>query len=302
MKQIAKEYNEQIKEETAEQSEEVKDLIEDTGTKIENLIKLQTNELKANLVSSKQRRDEELYQIQRQYENETRKIDDRMHFANKILDQNNEKLDNTTNHIMRNFESQIKDMFNKVNATLQKDEEKERERDDIIRKKELELLSKIDEKNKTINKLRSSQDDYEDEIKRRTKQEFDNTFDRDPEKSRRIHRNSRYEKTKIEEERSIQEKEITLMEVEDFRMKQIIAEEKRIKEVKKREKEEREKPKEQPQISQGELRAIEQKVQHEFETKKWQEIEEIEEKAKEKIEKLKGKLKEKNEEEDNLYM
>lgn len=301
MKHVAKEYNEQIQEEELEQKEEMKDLIEETQNKLENLIQNQTNELKSNLNISKQRREEELSLLHQQYENELRKRDDEKHFSAQLLTQNNERLEATTNHIMSNFDTQIKDMFQQINTNLQKDEEEERRRDEVIRKRELKLINKIDKKNEKINKLRSSQEDLEFKMQQ-SREGLDATFDRiDPKPYyKELDRASKLEIRKVEEAQK-QEKEISLMEVEDYRMQQIMLEERRIKELKIKEDEERNRPKEEVKISEGELQAIEQKIQLKYETQKWEEMEELEKKRKKRECELQEKLDNKKKEEDNLY-
>lgn len=301
---MAKEYNEQIKEEELEEREEIKDLIESTQHKLEDVIKAETNELKANLVNSKQRREEELNHLHSQYENEMRKREDEKHYSTQLIAQNNEKLDRTTSFIMQNFEKQIKQMFNEVSANLQKDEDEERQRSEAIRQRELELIEKIDKKNESINRLKYNQDDLENKLMRQSQQDLASTFERMEESKYKAESGPASKKAlrKIEEKQK-KEKEQTLMESEDLRMRQIMLEEKRVRELKELERKLRAdvEASKLVRVSQEEIKAIEDRIMMKVETDKWQEIEQLEKKQRVKEEELKKQIREKNKNDDSEY-
>jgi hypothetical protein len=177
-------------------------------------------------------------------------------------------------------------------------------KDDITRKRELELVSKIDKKNESINRLKSSQDDLEQKLMHQSQQDLASTFERMEESKIKAETGpvSKRALRKVEEKQK-QEKEQTLMESEDFRMKQIIVEERRVREIKALERKLKEEVEafKQVRISKDELQAIEDKIHMKVETDKWHEIEELEKKQMIKEEELKQKIKEKNQREDHEY-
>ena len=180
-------------------------------------------------------------------------------------------------------------MFDHVNETLEKDEEKEKIKEDIVRKRENELLKKIDKKNEEINKLKSNYEDTKQQSLRSSRQDFSNTFDR-IEQSKSITNMAAIPRSVQKQiEREKQDKEFTQMEAEDFRMKQIRLEEKRIRELKQLEEKlmiEANKRLEleiqkQSKLNERDLKLIEEKITIQVEEKKWKELEELEAKRKE---------------------
>ena len=231
MLRIAKDYNDKLQEDDEEEKEEIKDLVHETHSKIEDTIKREINDLKFNLNDAK-RRDDELSRLQSKLEIEERKRQEEKHYATELLNDNNSMLQKTSTNILSNFEKKLKEMFDHVNETLEKDEEEERQKDDIMRKRENELLKKIDKKNEEINRLKVNYEEAKQLTLRSSGQDFSNTFER-IDKSKGIigmAASSRAMMKQIEKEK--QDKELTLMEAEDLRMKQIWLEEKRIRELK----------------------------------------------------------------------
>ena len=288
MLKIAKEYNDKLQEDEDEVKEEIKDLVHDTHSKIEDTIKREINDLKYTLNDAK-RRDDDIARLQNKLELDERKRQEEKHYATELLNDNNSKLQETSAAILSNFETKLKDMFDHVNETLEKDEEKEKIKEDIVRKRENELLKKIDKKNEEINKLKSNYEDTKQQSLRSSRQDFSNTFDR-IEQSKSITNMAAIPRSVQKQiEREKQDKEFIQMEAEDFRMKQIRLEEKRIRELKQLEEKlmiEANKRLEleiqkQSKLNERDLKLIEEKITIQVEEKKWKELEELEAKRKE---------------------
>ena len=123
-------------------------------------------------------------------------------------------------------------MFDQIAQNEERNEEERRRKDAENRQKEMALLDKIDKKNEVIHQLRSSQEDFEAKSLRLSQRELTNTFDRleDRKSLSRLSSQPRSVQRQLEKEK--QDKEQTLMEAEDFRMRQIMLEEKRLREIK----------------------------------------------------------------------
>jgi hypothetical protein len=301
MRQTAKEYNEKLQEEEYEEREDIKDLVEKTHNKIEALIKTETSDLKMNLIDSKRRREEELTQLQLQYRNESRRREEEKHMANTLLEQNNQRLNETTNGIMVNFETKLKSMFGQITEKLKKDEDEERSKDERARKIEQDLLMKIEKKNEKITQLRSSNQDLEEKFNRRSHKSMTNTFERLDELKNTLN-NAPASMRKLQEleQKKNQERELILMEAEELRTRQILLENKSkiiIIKLDKKQKEEADKKAEEmkkvkTKPTKADLEEIEHKVKTDLERQKQQEIEQLEKEFQQKEESIEKSMKE----------
>jgi DNA repair exonuclease SbcCD ATPase subunit len=301
MRQTAKEYNEKLQEEEYEEREDIKDLVEKTHNKIEALIKTETSDLKMNLIDSKRRREEELTQLQLQYHNESRRREEEKHMANTLLEQNNQRLNETTNGIMVNFETKLKSMFGQITEKLKKDEDEERSKDERARKIEQDLLMKIEKKNEKITQLRSSNQDLEEKFNRRSHKSMTNTFERLDELKNTLN-NAPASMRKLQEleQKKNQERELILMEAEELRTRQILLENKSkiiITKLDKKQREEAEKKAEEmkkvkTKPTKADLEEIEHKVKTDLERQKQQEIEQLEKEFQQKEESIEKSMKE----------
>ena len=233
MRRTAKEYNEKLQEEDMEEREDIKDLVIKAQEKIGNVMVRETNNLKNDMVESKRNREEELFVIKSQCENEIRKREEEKQIANELYEHNTQRLQETTNGIMTNFQSKLDEMYTRIEKQLEKDAREEKEREDNVRNKEQELYKTIEKRNNQITELRNSQDDIMSKLNINSKVDPNDTFSRLEELKNTIANPPENTKELYElEQKKNQEIELTLMEGEEYRTRQIAMNEQHIKDLK----------------------------------------------------------------------
>lgn len=222
MIRIAKDYNDKMQDDDEEEMEVMKDMIENTQVKMIETIR---QDIRPYL--NQPSRDHEIAQLHQKFEETLHEIQIEKEIAKELIKKND------ITPLMTEFEEQIRSMFKEVHKKLEKDVDDEHERDEQSRKIQQDLLTRIEQRDKTINKLKEQQHELEEKHMHESL-EMNNTFARDDRMlaSGSISDRRAQLKSIRQIEKEKQEREITQMELEDLRMKQIVLEEKRVRQMK----------------------------------------------------------------------